>query len=117
MPQWHFPSTSRDDRSVATGGPLSRRALFAATAIGVPAVTVIAGTLPAAADPSVPGGETRIVDVPLSEAPVVDADGAQARDLPDHLATMVGATWAADGGEPLVHARGLLEDGTWTEWF
>ncbi|MBM7501597.1 hypothetical protein JOD52_002437 [Brachybacterium muris] len=117
MPQWHFPTSSRDTRSDAAGGPLSRRALFAATAVGVPVVAVVAGTLPAAANPSVTGGDTRIVDVPLSDAPIVDADGLQVRDLPGHLATMAGATWSADAAEPLVHARGLLEDGTWTEWF
>lgn len=117
MPQWHRPSNPRTARDQYGSTPLSRRALFAATAVGVPAAVVVAGALPAAADPSVTGGDTRIVDVPLADAPLVDADGVQVRDLPEHLATMVGATWPADSAEPVVHARGLQEDGTWSEWF
>lgn len=117
MPQWPLPTTLRTSHDQSTGSPLSRRALFAAGAVGFPAAVAVGAALPAAADPSVTGGDTRIVDVPLVDAPLVDVDGTQARDLPGHLATMVGATWSADVAEPRVHARGRQEDGTWSAWF
>src|SRR5699024_8592951 len=61
-------------------------------------------------------GETRILDVPLADAELVDVDGTQVRDLPEQPATMVGTTWPADSPVPVVRARGLTEDGSWTEW-
>ena len=35
------------------------------------------GAAPALADPTVTDGETRVVDVPLADAPLVEADGAR----------------------------------------
>lgn len=101
----------------STASPLSRRALLATTALGVPLAVTAVTSAPALADPAVSGGETRIVDVPLADVEQVDAEGIQVRDLPDQPATMVGATWPDDSVEPTVLARGLGEDGTWTEWF
>ena len=106
----------REDHA-RTASLLSRRALLATTALGVPlAITAIASA-PAFADPAATGGETRIVDVPLEGLEQVDAEGAQVRDLPDQPATMVGVTWPDDSLEPTVLARGLGEDGAWTDWF
>lgn len=96
---------------------LSRRGLLAATAVSVPVVGAIGLTiLPAHADPTVTDGETRVVDVPLGDVPLIEVDGLEVRDLTDQPATMVGVTWPAEVAEPEVWARGLLADGTWTAW-
>ena len=94
---------------------LSRRGLLAAAA-AVPAGAAVLSAAPAIADPTVTGGETRIVDVPLKDVPLVEADGAEVRDLAEQPATMIAATWPADIDAPVVHARGLDHDGEWTEW-
>lgn len=107
---------AREDHD-STASPLSRRALLATTALGVPLAVTAVTSAPASADPAVSGGETRIVDVPLAAVEQVDAEGIQVRDLPDQPATMVGATWPDDSVEPTVLARGLGADGTWTQWF
>lgn len=111
------PLSSARSNPTTSSGALSRRGLFAATAIGLPATALLGTVAPAAADPSVPDGETRIVDLPLADAALVDADGVQVRDLPEQPATMIGVTWATGSPEPAVAARGLLEDGSWTPWF
>ena len=97
--------------------PLSRRGLLAATAALPVGAAVLASAPAALADPTVTGGETRIVDVPLADAALIDVDGAQARDLTEQPATMVGVTWSNEIDAPEVHARGLAEDGEWTDWF
>ena len=60
---------------------LSRRGLLAAAA-AVPAGAAVLSAAPAIADPTVTGGETRIVDVPLKGVPLVEADGAEVRTSP-----------------------------------
>ncbi|WP_114853770.1 S-layer homology domain-containing protein [Brachybacterium sp. YJGR34] len=108
----------------ARTGP-SRRALLAATAVGVPVAAALGGAPAAAdparpadpADPAVTGGETRILDIPLADAPLVEAEGTEVRELAQQPATMVGVTWPADVEAPEVQARGLLaEDGGWSPW-
>ena len=59
---------------------------------------------------------TRIVDVPLTEVPLVEADGVQVRDLPEQPATMVGVTWESGLEAPEVHVRGVEPEGGWTPW-
>lgn len=115
MPQRHLPP-DRNGRDTGSSH-LSRRALFATTAFGLPAALTTLSMAPAVADPSVTDGETRILDVPLVDSELVDADGAPARDLPEQPATMVGVTWPAESPVPTVHARGRAEDDSWTEWF
>lgn len=115
MPKRHLPP-ARHGRDTGSSH-LSRRALFATTAFGVPAAVTALSMAPAVADPSVTDGETRILDVPLIDSELVEADGVQVRDLPEQPATMVGVTWPAESPAPTVHARGLDEDGNWTEWF
>lgn len=95
--------------------PLSRRGLFVAAA-SVPAGAAVLSAAPALADPSVKDGETRIVDIPLAEVPLSGDGDAQVRELADQPATMVGVTWPNDTDAPDVQARGLGEDGEWTEW-
>lgn len=95
--------------------PLSRRGLFVAAA-SVPAGAAVLSAAPALADPSVKDGETRIVDIPLAEVPLSGDGDAQVRELADQPATMVGVTWPNDTDAPEVQARGLGEDGEWTEW-
>lgn len=102
------------DRTPSPG--VSRRALLTATAVGASATGVVIGAGPAVADPSVTGGETRVVDVPLAEAPLLEVDGAEVRDLAEQPATMVGVTWPAETEAPTVHARGVDVDGSWTPW-
>lgn len=95
--------------------PLSRRGLFVVAA-SVPAGAAVLSAAPALADPSVKDGETRIVDIPLAEVPLSGDGDAQFRELADQPATMVGVTWPNDTDAPDVQARGLGEDGEWTEW-
>lgn len=112
MSQRHL-SPAPDTRSRSA---LSRRALLTATAAAVPSGAVLLSSAPALADPSVTDGETRIVDVPLADAPMVEVDGGQARDLTDQPATMVGVTWAEEIDSPEVSVRGLDTAGEWTPW-
>jgi hypothetical protein len=95
---------------------LSRRTLLAATAAALPAGAVALSAAPALADPTVDGGETRVVDVQLADAELVETDGAQARELPEQPATMVGVTWPHETDAPEVQVRGRLQEGGWTEW-
>lgn len=124
MPQRRRPSVTPDHapdrhRENAAGGfRLSRRGLFAATtAAAIPAAAAVTLAPPAVADPTVTDGETRILDVPLADYELVDTDQGQARDLPEQPATMVGVTWPLESPAPVVHARGLSQDGEWTDWF
>lgn len=111
MSQRHLPPVTDASSS------LSRRTLLAATAAAVPAGAAVLTAAPALADPTVTGGETRIVDVPLAGAPLVDVEGAEVRDLTEQPATMVGVTWPEDLDAPDVQVRGLDQDGEWSEWF
>lgn len=97
----------------------SRRAVLAASAAAavIPAAGTVLVATPALADPSVTGGETRIVDVPLADVALVDVEGAAARDLPEQPATMVGVTWPPDADIPEVLVQGLDLEGEWSEWF
>ena len=106
------PSPESDDRPSL----LSRRTLMAATAAALPAGAVALSAAPALADPSVQDGETRVVDVPLADAELVEAGGAQVRDLAEQPATMVGVTWPRENDAPEVQVRGRLKEGGWTEW-
>ena len=106
-------STVPEDRRAVS---LTRRTLMAATAAAVPAGAVALSAAPALADPSVTGGETRVVDVPLAQTELVDADGDQVRDLPEQPGTMVGVTWPHEVEAPEVQVRGRLEGGEWTDW-
>lgn len=95
---------------------LSRRGLMAASAAALPAGALALSAAPALADPTVTDGETRVIDVPLTEAESVEVDGARVRDLPEQPCTMVGLTWPLDTDAPEVQVRGRLQDGEWTEW-
>ena len=71
----------------------------------------VAPTPPAHADPSVSGGETRIVDVPLRGA---RSTGAGVRRV-DALLTMIGVTWSGERPDDM-EVRSLDADGTWSGW-
>ncbi|MFC7376035.1 S-layer homology domain-containing protein [Brachybacterium sp. GCM10030267] len=116
MSQRNLPPATDSTADSRPRSGMTRRTLFAATAVGVPAATAALSMSPAVADPSVTDGETRILDVPLADYALIDVDGGQARDLPEQPATMVGLTWPADSEAPAVHARGLGQDGNWTPW-
>ena len=95
---------------------LSRRGLLAAAA-AVPAGAAVLGAAPAIADPTVTGGETRIVDVPLGDAPDRDVEGVGTVRVLAGPATMVGATWEGETPQQ-IRVRGLSQaDGTWGEWY
>lgn len=111
MSQRHLPPVPATRPS-----SLSRRTLLAAAAAAVPAGATVLAAAPALADPAVTDGETRIVDVPLAGVPLVEAGGAEVRDLARQPATMVGVTWPADVDAPVVHARGLDAAGSWSGW-
>ena len=123
MPQRSRPSPTPDHTpdqpcvSPLGGLRLSRRALFATTAAAIPAAAAVTLAPPAVADPTVTDGETRILDMPLADYELVDTDQGQARNLPGQPATMIGVTWPLESPAPAVHARGLTQDGEWTEWF
>ncbi|HEX7352307.1 S-layer homology domain-containing protein [Brachybacterium sp.] len=115
MSQRHLPP-ARPGRD-AESSSLSRRALFATTALGVPLAVTAVATAPAIADPSVTDGDTRIVDLPLAEAPDRDVDGVGTVRVLTGPATMVGATWTGEAPQQL-RARGLSQsDGTWGQWY
>ncbi|WP_169928786.1 S-layer homology domain-containing protein [Brachybacterium ginsengisoli] len=114
-----MPQLSSSRRPAADLPPpvvLARRTLFAVTAAAVPALSVGLTVAPALADPTVTDGETRILDVPLAEVQLVEADDVQVRDLPEQPATMVGVTWPTDLDAPEVLVRGIDADGEWTPW-
>ncbi|MEE1618227.1 S-layer homology domain-containing protein [Brachybacterium sp. J153] len=113
MSQRSLPPASAPQSSTSA---LSRRGLLAAAAVAVPGASLALSAAPANADPAVTGGETRVVDVPLSEAELIEVDGAPVRDLPQQPATMVGVTWPAAADAPTVQVRGLQSDGSWTAW-
>ena len=95
---------------------LSRRGLLAAAA-AVPAGAAVLSAAPAIADPTVTGGETRIVDVPLADAPDRDVEGVGTVRVLAGPATMVGATWEGESPQQ-IRVRGLSQaDGTWGEWY
>lgn len=110
------PSPHSTDSTDHTSSTLSRRTLLAATAASIPTGAVMLSAPPALADPSVSGGETRIVDLPLVDVPLVEVEGAEVRDLAEQPATMVGVTWPEDLEAPEVQARGLDPEGEWTPW-
>lgn len=109
------PLTNGPADHSSRSGP-SRRALLGAAAVALPAASAALGAAPALADPSVSGGETRIVDVPLEECERIDAEGKRVRDLPEQPATMVGVTWPPDLEAPFVEVQGLKTDGEWSDW-
>ncbi|MGO2362030.1 MAG: hypothetical protein ACTH6N_13005, partial [Brachybacterium tyrofermentans] len=89
-----WPTTAEEPSSeerTPRHGP-SRRAVLVASAAAavVPATGTVLVAAPALADPSVAGGETRIVDVPLADVALIDVEGGVARDLAEQPATMIG---------------------------
>lgn len=95
---------------------LSRRGLLAAAA-AVPVGAAVVSTSPAQADPTVTDGETRIVEVPLAEAPDRDVDQIGTVRVLEGPATMVAATWQGETPHQ-IRVRGLSQaDGTWGEWY
>lgn len=96
----------------------SRRAVLAASAAAaaLPTIGSVLVAAPAVADPAVADGETRVVDIPLADADLIDLDGTAVREIPDQPATMVGVTWPVDADVPQVQVQGLDPDGEWSEW-
>ncbi|MGO2021147.1 MAG: S-layer homology domain-containing protein [Brachybacterium tyrofermentans] len=115
-----WPTTAEEPSSeerTPRRGP-SRRAVLVASAAAavVPATGAVLVAAPALADPSVAGGETRIVDVPLADVALIDVEGGVARDLAEQPATMIGVTWPADADVPEVLVQGLDLEGEWSGW-
>lgn len=109
-------SPLRGPRRAPGSTPLSRRLLLALGA-AAPAAGALAIAGPVHADPSVSGGETRVVDVELSAVDGIETEDGFVREVNGHTATMVGATWADTVEEPTVRVRGLQDDGTWSPWY
>ena len=116
------PRPAASDATPPSEAPPSRApsrrtvlAVSAATAL-VPAAGSVLSAAPALADPTVSGGETRVVDIALADVPLVEADRAVARELTEQPATMVGVTWPADSDAPEVQVQGLSLEGEWSPW-
>lgn len=95
--------------------PLSRRLLLTLGAAALPVASIAAAAPAAHADPEVTDGRTRVLELPLGDAPTRHVTGIGTVRVLSGRATMIGCTWAASS-PAVLRARGLDGDGQWSAW-